>query len=463
MAVFGAKLSSTAASVGVHTSKYKQSQLKDPFKESHRESMFADSPEPHVTDSSKNLPSSPASSTSNTLKSKMFKQSKTDLKNLRIKTDLSMPSRPSLGDRSPMVRGESTRELDRIAAIGQANSPIQSSDSHSGLSLRHHHLHHPHISFRKRDSPAAVLSSSASNSTLASEGTVYSFSQANTNGQSAVTSLHSFKTKEEATSFLDSSWSLLTLRIQSVFSRDEALRIPVEDVNILVVMHFSAHHALNGTSLGILRKVDDLLRTGLRASSIAPQHQTPESLAESWTNFHSKTLIYSEAIFLPLQLEFEGQGQVFTTKRAAKQYWYPGSSTSSRLTHSKAPKLSIRQRVLEAYRDVVVVPVAPKILQVLEENEIDEKCASKILQCFTALCRQQAEPEVEELFRKIVSRLRDLRGGSVNSETEHGLASENSSNNQPRAVTERNIDLAQHERARASGEHRRVSAEMSSA
>lgn len=428
LAVFGAKLTSTAASVGVHGSKYKQKE-KDAFKESNRESPFTDELEvlTHSNDSSAGIAGSTSPSmvaaasvsvgnnngggSGGMLKSKMFKPSKNDLKSLRIKTDLSIQSaRSTLNDRSPMMRGGSTKELDRIAAIGQAGSVTQPTDSIIGSSAHHHHhLHPPHISFRKRDSPAAVLSSSASNSTLASEGTVYSFNQSNNNGSpSALASMHSFKTVEEGTAFLTSSWTLLNLRIQSLFKRDEPLRIPVEDVNILVLMHFSAHYALSGTGLDILKRLDELLETGFKSSSIPPKHATLESLADSWQYFFRKTLIALEAIFLPLQLEFDGTGQVFTSSQAARDYWYPLAasrhSTSNRVAGpNKAPRISIRRRVLTIYRDIAVVPLLSNLAKQIDEIEsqsstCSEEIIGQCLQCLTTLAQLQSEGEAQKLI-----------------------------------------------------------------
>lgn len=315
-----------------------------------------------------------------------------------------------------MARGGSNKELDRIAALGQqANSPIQAGDftfGH-GSNFSHHHLHHPHLSFRKRDSPAAVLSSSASNSTLASEGTVYTFNQPNSGAPSAhtISSHHSFKTPEEATAFLTSSWTLLNMRIQPVFKRDEALRIPVEDVNILVFMHFTAHHEQGRTGLELLNRVDELLQTGLLASSVVPQHPNLESLAESWQYFYGKTLIALEAIFLPLQLELDGNGQIFTNSRASSEYWTPlighrsSAFNKNNAIMRKSQKPNIRKRVLTVYRDLAVVPMLPQINRQVNEWGVapvvnpdavpSSELISQLLQCFTALSNLKTQGDAQ--------------------------------------------------------------------
>lgn len=479
LAIFGAKLSSTAASVGVHTSKYKQQRdLKEQTREPHRESVFAESPELHAFDPT-NIIGSPISmksrglgwgsgsaengnsnsldlggsvgnagsvsgasnngsstGTGGSLKSKMFKQSKTDLKSLKIKTDLGIhAARSSLNERSPMARGGSNKELDRIAALGQLpNSPVHPGEFNfgHGSNSSHHHHHHPHLNFLKRDSPAAVLSSSASNSTLASEGTVYSFNQANNHAPVVSSSSHhSFKTPEEAAAFLTSSWTLLSMRIKPVFKKDEALRIPVEDVNILVFMHFTAHHEQGRSGLELLSKVDELLQKGLISSTVTPTYPTLESLSESWHYFFGKTLLSLEAIFLPLQLELDGMGQVFTNSRAASEYWLPltgyrsSAFNKNNAIRRKSQKPNIRKRVLLAYRDNAVVPILPNIKKLLEDwaeapagsteavpsNEI----VSHLLQCLTVLSNLRTHDEeavaiddVLKLLSKNVARQKSL-------------------------------------------------------
>lgn len=382
LAAFGAKLSSTAASVGAHAAKYTQRDTQRDTKEFSREELLSEgSSSPGVQSAALTGPG--------TLKSKMFKQSRQDLKSLKIKTDLGIQNaRASLSERSPMGRGGSTRELDRIAAIGLPASPAQLGDysvlNPSSL-YTPHHTHYPHLSFRKRDSPAAVLSSSASNSTLASEGALYNFNASNTAPQSAgLTSIQSFKTLEEGLSFLHSSWTLLTLRIQPVFRKEEAVRIPVEDANILILMHFSAHHSLGGSGAEILKKLDELLAAGMQTSSVVPLHPSAQDIAKSWHRFHNDTLIALEAIFLPLQLEFDGIGQVLTSPKEAHEYWHSSHQLTAKPAHYKHTKLTIRKRILLAYRDVVILPTLLHLKKNLLE-ETNRSSNTEMLQCFMTL------------------------------------------------------------------------------
>lgn len=405
LAAFGAKLSSTAASVGAHATKYKQRD----------NAMHID----HVSDMgglpSPGINSVQPPSSSSMLKSKMFKQSRSDLMSLKIKTDLGLQSsRSSLSERSPMARGGSAKELDRIAAIGLPQSPSQGADhpfNNSSGSAAHyyylHHSHHPHISFRKRDSPAAVLSSSSSNSILTNEGALYTFNSSNA-GSIGLTSIHSFKTLEEGISFLQNSWTLLTLRIQPVFKKEEDMRIPVEDVNILILMHFSAHHSLGGSSTDVLKKLEELLVAGMKTSSVVPLHPSVKEVALSWKLFHKDMLITLEAIFLPLQLEFDGIGQVLTNYKDAQEYWYPSGSNSafSRAMARKSQKLSVRRKILTTYRDIVIVPTLQQLKKKINDpKDMDMKNPSYknlLIQCFMTLHLLRTNDAIQETIDDVL-------------------------------------------------------------
>lgn len=381
LAAFGAKLTSTAASVA-NAGKYKQRESKE-----HLRDEPADGGSPGI--------SPPPLSASTTLKNKMFKQSRNDLKALRIKTDLGLQSaRASLSERSPMARGGSARELDRIAAIGLPASPAQAGEHVFAGASSLHHTHYPHISFRKRDSPAAVLSSSASNSTLASDGALYTFNS--TAGSIGLTSIHSFKTLDEGLAFLESSWTLLTLRMQPLFKKEKTLRIPVEDVNILILMHFSAHKALGGSGADVLKKLDELLTAGMQTSSVVPVHPAPQDVANSWRLFHSDTLIALEAMFLPLQHEFDGIGQVLTTAKDAREYWRPEPASRGA---RRPPKLAVRRLILLAYRNVVLLPTLQHLNRKLADREagVSGEHAAELMQCFATLSLLRTGDAKQEL------------------------------------------------------------------
>lgn len=366
MAAIGAKLSSTAASAAHHaTGKYKSSK------------------EGQSNGSSTNI-----------LRSKMFRQSRSDLKSLRLKTDLGIPTARSSAERSPMAR--TTKELDRIAALGQSPSLT---GTPGGEPRKHYHHHH--ISFRKKDSPAAVLSSSSSNSKLASEGTVYSFH----NPSALLFESQTFKTMEDCTYFLNSSWSLLCSRAHPAFHDGTLLRTPIEDVNMLVSLHFSAHLQADLSGFDMFDKLNELLVLGMRTLPAlgGEGRELLWRFADSWTQFFASTLPLLEAMFMPLQNELDGTGPVLKNAEAALKYWAPLRATGQ--------TISVRQSALIAYRDVIVLPALDAVEANLRasaegSSSRDTLLASRILQCTNTLALLRTEDTSQKRINALAESLR---------------------------------------------------------
>lgn len=393
IAAFGAKLS-TAASAAAQVTKYKP----------------------------KSASFDGESSGGSLRKSKMFKQSKSDLKSLRMKTDLSIQAaKQSINDRSPMTR--SSRELERIASI-VPTSVANGEDSEAISNRRHHHHHHPHISFRKKDSPAAVLSSSASNSKLASEGSMYSFQPAPNATQWHGTDMDEFKSPEECTAFLMKTWSQLCKRSQPIF-KSEWPSIPVEDTNILVKMYFGALYHSQGSPREIVDRLNEFLYSGLKNAGFGISTNSTDDgrihvlskLASSWHRFLTDVLPALEAVFLPLQLEFDGCGAILQTPEEAQKYWKPlqPSPVKSLGSQSSASaKPSIRKYGLIAYRDVVVVPLAGILQQLLGDGTVGldsslpnaSEMAASLLQCINVLSFVQTNDANQQALEEILERLK---------------------------------------------------------
>lgn len=384
IAAFGAKLS-TAASAAAHATKYKPKNSSD-------------------------------GDSSGLRKSKMFRQSKSDLKNLRMKTDMGIQAaRQSINDRSPMTR--SSRELERIAAI----TPTSVAAGEESDSRRHHH-HHPHISFRKKDNPAAVLSSSASNSKLASEGSMYSFQSAPNASQWHATDMDEFRSPEECAAFLTKTWSQLCKRSQPIF-KSEWPSIPVEDTNILVKMYFGAHYHSQGSPREIIDRLNDFLCSGLKGAGFGinlsgkyrENTQLLRQLAISWHKFITDVLPALEAVFLPLQLEFDGCGAVLQAPEEAQKYWKSlQPSPKSLAVGAMSPvKFSVRRIILVAYRDVVMMPLVGMLEPLLADTAIgldssfpeSSEMAASLLQCVNVLSFVQTndvnQKAIEELLLKL--------------------------------------------------------------
>ncbi|ODV62134.1 uncharacterized protein ASCRUDRAFT_69815 [Ascoidea rubescens DSM 1968] len=71
-------------------------------------------------------------------------------------------------------------------------------------------------------------------------------------------------------------------------------------------------------------------------------------LATLWEFFYNDVLSYLEAIFLPIQLEFEGSGKILNTPQLSKKFWYELLIPEE--------NLSIKRFLLIYFRDFIVIP-----------------------------------------------------------------------------------------------------------
>lgn len=349
----------------------------------------------HAKNKTKPKESSPGQSL---LKAKMFRQSKPDLKTLRMKTDLGISVARSSMERSPMTK--TSKQLDRIAAL--SGSPANTALATPG---KHHHHHH-HITFRKTHSPASVLSSSASNSKLADEGSLYSF-----HGTASTLNfqLDPFKGREDRDHYMSTSWELILAQAQAIFTNDVQRRIPIEDFNLLVSMHFSAHLQAQYTALEWIDKLQELLLYGMRCLPSLSKYSGAEMLSEaadSWEKFFTKLLPRLEAVFLPVQLEIEGVTELIRSPDAAQEYWDP--------INRKYGQVSIRKCILTAYRDAIILPVIDTLSQALRDNcNFDSllsaqtsTTASRITQCVNTLGRIRSNDDFQVRFEKLIDTVR---------------------------------------------------------
>ena len=119
-------------------------------------------------------------------------------------------------------------------------------------------------------------------------------------------------------------------------------------------------------------------------------------------------LITLEAIFLPLQLEFDGIGQVLTNYKDAQEYWYPSGSNSafSRAMARKSQKLSVRRKILTTYRDIVIVPTLQQLKKKINDpKDMDMKNSSYknlLIQCFMTLHLLRTNDAIQETIDDVL-------------------------------------------------------------
>lgn len=306
-------------------------------------------------------------------KAKMFARQATTLPHLNTssarsggsgrKVDLTIqaiplpPGRPSLSELSPI--GRSSKELDRIASNlgGTVMNPL--SPMHSG-SRDGQHKHHLSFRTRKDAHSNVVLSSSSSNSKLVSDqGSIYSFHPSSPGA--LLKALPALEAKpmpvlrEDTAYVAEESWSYIQSWVMPIF-KGEGLRVPVEKVNYVLTLHLESRIQQGATARDILTEFHDLTKQGMLKLDV-PKLKMANSkflqrLVDIWQFFFSQVLPYWEAVFLPLQLEFEGTGPVLGVKAAAA-YW--GTLLES------SEDLDIRRMTLIAFRDWIMIPLAERI------------------------------------------------------------------------------------------------------
>ncbi|KAG5362647.1 Target of rapamycin complex 2 subunit bit61 [Yarrowia sp. B02] len=336
-------------------------------------------------------------SSTKSLKPKLKRKGNMDL---TIQTQL--PStRPSLAERSPLNRP--SKELERIASIG-SNVPITPTMA-SGRGDYNHPLNpgskddspsaknkaHSILLRAKKDvhSAAAFMSSSSSNSKLINEqgGSLYSFQSSSPGALhksfSSALELKNFnQTKEDKEQLADDAWALLCSRVLPLFS-GEGIRVPIEDLNKLVVMHTNLRIQEHVTAKSLLQEFKDLLKSGMytldSTMSRVPDDKLIAHLTTVWGHFFSDVLPYWEGVFLPLQQEFDGYGKSMKPEESEK-FW--GMLLMSR------DQLNIRLMTLCAFRDYIILPHSERLTRIISNFELSSQGANtpvRLLQCFSIL------------------------------------------------------------------------------
>jgi hypothetical protein len=148
----------------------------------------------------------------------------------------------------------------------------------------------------------------------------------------------------------DDAWDFLKAKLLIIFEGEE-LRIPVEDLNRLVLAHIQ-RCVQKRSPTTITEDLRDLLQTGFmsigRSIRDLPDEKLVPRLVGMWLFVFNTLLPYMQAVFLPLDLEFKGQGTIMSSREAAEFWGFPATATSD--------ELEVRRIVLLSYRDNVILP-----------------------------------------------------------------------------------------------------------
>ncbi|KAK4186028.1 HbrB-like-domain-containing protein [Podospora australis] len=165
----------------------------------------------------------------------------------------------------------------------------------------------------------------------------------------------------------DDAWPFLKAKLLVVFEAED-LRLPVEDINRVVTMHLQWCLARRSPNL-IVDDLRELLTTGF-SSLDQSLRKTPEdrlipSLVELWIFTFTTILPYMQAVFLPLDLEFSGNGPLMSPEQA-RDFWggipaakpaaEPSGGTSGVSVSPASSVLEVRRFVLLSFRDILILP-----------------------------------------------------------------------------------------------------------
>ncbi|KAI4185885.1 MAG: hypothetical protein L6R41_003857 [Letrouitia leprolyta] len=152
----------------------------------------------------------------------------------------------------------------------------------------------------------------------------------------------------------EDAWDFLRAKILIIF-KDEELRMPVEDLNKLVLVNIQRCIAKRIPSI-IIEDLRDLLQNGFvsldQTLSLVPDHRLVPRLVDMWLLVFGKILPYVQAVFLPLDLEFKGHGSLMSPREAA-EFWGANPDDTDGAFGSE---FDVRRIVLLSYRDNVILP-----------------------------------------------------------------------------------------------------------
>ncbi|KAI0189883.1 HbrB-like-domain-containing protein [Astrocystis sublimbata] len=166
----------------------------------------------------------------------------------------------------------------------------------------------------------------------------------------------------------DDAWPYLRAKLLVIFEGED-LRLPVEDLNRVVVLHIQ-YCIQRRSGRIIIEDLRDLLATGFasldHALRMSPEEQVIPSLTELWIITFTSILPFLQAVFLPLDLEISGAGNILPPDQS-REFWAnavgsgPAASTpgGGNLQAHMSPAssvLDVRRMVLTGYRDALILP-----------------------------------------------------------------------------------------------------------
>ena len=176
---------------------------------------------------------------------------------------------------------------------------------------------------------------------------------------------------------LDDAWPYLRAKLLAIFEGED-LKLPLEDFNRVVTMHLQYCIQRRSPNM-VLDDLRDLLRTGFLSLDSkmrrGPEDRLVPALVDVWMHVYTGVTPYIQAVFLPLDQEFAGNGSLMTAEQA-KDFWggviasSPVGDGSVNLAPASAV-LDVRSLVLTSFRDVVILPRYEKLKTIFSRLSLE--------------------------------------------------------------------------------------------
>lgn len=278
-----------------------------------------------------------------------------------------------------------SRPVDPAAPISLYNfnappSPVPSSNlgkSVSGLDLRHGGRA---LRERRREDKLDVIMRHDNESVLTVASEWPGPGSLGTGGAGTATPLHYTDTVDPSRYGLNNgmgpvdAWPVLQAALLNVFQGEDP-PLCIEDYNRMVVLHIQYCVQRRSGNI-ILEDLRDLLNTGFASLDHtlrnSPVERLIPTLVELWIFTFTSILPYMQAVFLPLDLEFQGCGSIIPPEQV-RDFW-----TSESFPLSSSSLRDIRSLVLIAYRDTIILPRYEKLKTIFSRLSLEHLPSSLV-------------------------------------------------------------------------------------
>ncbi|KIM27657.1 hypothetical protein M408DRAFT_24317 [Serendipita vermifera MAFF 305830] len=181
----------------------------------------------------------------------------------------------------------------------------------------------------------------------------------------------------------DNTMGALHVHVLPLFNRDP-LKIPIEDLNSLVKRHMAAVISRSPSKAvsQLESDVTELITAGMvtlnsKLAAGVEEEKLAGRIVDLWGFFWDQVLPYVEGVFLPLQTDLILSSLTRTSKSNTASALHNELGTTP-VTLSGGPSIDVRKLALRAFRDSIVLPVAPRLQKRFSSASRDKDLNSEL-------------------------------------------------------------------------------------